>query len=56
MFFSAKMICQGILTRDEALIRLEKENTVHFDYIETLLQQVGFNDVSFLYDASFFKK
>jgi hypothetical protein len=54
--FFAKKICQGILTREDALLRLKKENMIHFDYIETLLKQVGFKDVSFLYDESFFSK
>lgn len=52
----AKMVRHGQITREEALIRLEKENQIPFDHIETLLQQVGFKDTSFLYDPSFCRK
>jgi hypothetical protein len=52
----SKMVREGILTRDEALLRLERENPVQFEYIETLLKQAGFNDVSFLYNSSFSRK
>jgi hypothetical protein len=54
--FYAKMVRQGLMTRDDALIRLEKENPVQFEYIETLLKQAGFNDISFLYNQHFFRK
>ena len=52
----AKMVRQGLMTRDEALERLDKENPVQFEYIETLLKQAGYTDVSFLYNSSFPKK
>jgi hypothetical protein len=52
----AKMVRQGLMTRDDALIRLEKENPVQFEYIEKLLKQAGINDTTFLYDPSFCKK
>jgi hypothetical protein len=52
----AKMVRQGLMTRDEALERLDKENPVQFEYIETLLKQAGYTDVSFLYNSSFSKK
>jgi hypothetical protein len=52
----AKLVRQGLMTRDEALIRLEKENPVQFEYIELLLKRAGFNDSSFLFDASFSRK
>ena len=54
--FYAKMVRQGVMNRDEALRRLEKENLIQYEEIEMLLKQVGFNDVSFLYDSSFSKK
>jgi len=52
----AKMVRQGLITRDEALKRLEIENPVQFEYIEALLKQAGFTDISFLYKSSFSRK
>jgi hypothetical protein len=46
--FYAKMVREGLMTRDNALIRLQKENKLHLDEIEQLLNEVGIEDVPFL--------
>jgi hypothetical protein len=54
--FYAKMVRQGLIKRDDALIRLEKENSIQFEEIEMLLKHAGINDVSFIYNSSFSRK
>ena len=46
--FYAKMVREGLMTRDDALIRLQKENKLHLDEIQLLLNEVGIEDVPFL--------
>jgi len=45
--FYAKMVREGLMTRDEALHRLQSENKLYMDEIELLLDQAGFEDSSF---------
>ena len=52
----SKMVRQGLMTRDEALIRLERENPVQFDYIENLLKKAGCENISCLSNVPFSKK
>jgi hypothetical protein len=54
--FYAKMVRQGLIKRDEALIRLKKENQIPFEEIEIVLKEAGFEDVSFLNYSSFSRK
>jgi hypothetical protein len=44
----AKMVRGGIITRDEALERLERENKIYYDEIQSLLNSVGITDTSFI--------
>jgi hypothetical protein len=37
----AKMVRENLITREEALLRLEKENEIYFDEIQQLLDKVG---------------
>lgn len=46
--FYAKMVREGLMTRKDALQRLESENELHPDEIRLLLNQVGIEDISFL--------
>jgi len=46
--FYAKMLREGFMTRDDALLRLQKENELHLDEIQTLLSEVGIENTSFL--------
>jgi hypothetical protein len=52
----AKLVRQGLMTREEALERLEKENQIPFEEIEIILKEVGIEDPSFLYDSDFSRK
>lgn len=42
----SKMVRQGILTRDEALARLKRENQIYYDEIFDILEQIGIRDYS----------
>jgi len=44
------------MKRDEALMRLEKENSIQFEEIEKLLKHAGVKDISFLHNSSFSRK
>ncbi|KQC13008.1 MAG: ATPase [Desulfuromonas sp. SDB] len=44
----AKMVREGVITRTEALERLEMENKIHYDEIKDLLNSVGIMDTSFI--------
>jgi hypothetical protein len=46
--FYAKVVRQGLMTRKDALRRLQRENRLHLDEIQGLLRQVGIEDISFL--------
>jgi len=46
--FYAKMVREGLMKREDALRRLQSENKLYMDEIELLLEQAGFEDVSFL--------
>jgi len=46
--FYAKMVREGLLTREEALHRLQDESRLYFDEIQLLLDQAGFQNTSFL--------
>jgi hypothetical protein len=47
--FYAKMVREGLMTRDDALKRLQNENKLYMDEIQLLLNQAGFED-TFLLD------
>lgn len=44
--FYAKMVREDLMTREEALLRLQKENRIHLDHIQQLLSQVGIDYAS----------
>jgi len=44
----SNMVREGIMTRSEALDRLEKENTIYYDEIRDLLHSVDIMDTSFI--------
>lgn len=46
--FYAKMVREGLMTREDALQRLQSENKLYLDEIRLLLDQAGFRDTSFL--------
>ena len=46
--FYSIMVREGLMTRDDALLRLQKENKLHLDEMQQLLNEVGIEDVSFL--------
>jgi len=46
--FFAKMVREGLITREEALQRLQAENQLYPDEIRILLSQAGFSDLSVL--------
>lgn len=46
--FYAKIVREGLMTREDALQRLQRENRLHLDEIQGLLRQVGIEDTSFL--------
>ena len=46
--FYSTMVREGLMTRDDALQRLQKENKLHLDEIQLLLNEVGIEDISFL--------
>ncbi len=46
--FYSKMIREGVMTRDEALQRLHKENKVNMGELVQMLDELGVQDVSFL--------
>lgn len=48
--FYAKMVREGLITREEALQRLQNETQLYMDEIQLLLNQAGIEDVSFLGD------
>ncbi|MGB2804345.1 MAG: ATPase, partial [Candidatus Zixiibacteriota bacterium] len=39
--FYAKMVRENLMTREEALLRLQKENRLHLAHIQPLLREVG---------------
>ena len=46
--FYSKMVREGLMTRDEALLRLKRENKLYMDEIQLLLYKAGIEDTSFL--------
>jgi len=46
--FYAKMVREGLMSREDALQRLQDENRLYLDEIQLLLGQAGFRDTSFL--------
>jgi len=46
--FYAKLVREGLITREDALLRLQRENRLHLDEIQLLLNKVGIEDLSFL--------
>jgi hypothetical protein len=44
----AKMVRQGVMTRQEAMERLERENKIYYDEIFDLLEFAGIKDTSFI--------
>jgi hypothetical protein len=46
--FYAKMVREGLMTREDALQRLQDENRLYFDEIQLLLDQAGIQDASLL--------
>lgn len=46
--FYSKMVREGLMTREEALIRIKNENKLHMDEIRKLLDSTGISDVSHL--------
>jgi len=46
--FYAKMVREGLMTREHALQRLQSETKLYFDEIQLLLDQAGVQDTSFL--------
>ena len=46
--FYAKMVREGLMTREDALQRLQNENRLYFDEIQLLLDQAGIQDTSIL--------
>ncbi|UCF71763.1 MAG: ATPase [candidate division WOR-3 bacterium] len=46
--FYAKMVREGLLTRNQALARLEKENQLHMDKIAKILEQMSLSPKYFL--------
>lgn len=46
--FYAKMVREGLMTREDALQRLQNESRLYFDEIQLLLDQAGIQDTSFL--------
>jgi hypothetical protein len=46
--FFAKMVREGLISRQDALQRLQEENELYMDEVHMLLEQAGFDDVSFL--------
>jgi hypothetical protein len=53
--FYSKMVREDLITREDALQRLQDENELHLDEIHLLLDQAGIDDVSFLdqFDGGF---
>jgi len=39
---------EGLITREEALIRLKDENKLHMNEIQKLLDSTGITDISYL--------
>lgn len=50
--FYAKIVREGLMTRDEVLRRLPQENEIHWDDIRDVLAQVGIHDFSFMEEVS----
>jgi len=46
--FYAKLVREGLITRRDALSRLQKENKVFFDEMQSVLRKVGIEDITFL--------
>lgn len=46
--FYSKMIREGLITREKAIERLDKENNLHMDQIEILLQRAGITEESLI--------
>ena len=46
--FYAKMVREGLITREEALLRLEEENKLEADEIRLLLNELGIKDIRLL--------
>ncbi len=44
----AKMVREGLITREDALLRLKEENKLYLDEIKLLLNQIGIEDISLL--------
>jgi hypothetical protein len=46
--FYAKMVREGLISRQDALQRLQRENKLYLDQVQLMLDQAGFEDISFL--------
>jgi len=46
--FYAKMVREGLMTRERALTRLKKENKIHLNEIKSVLNRVGIKDIPLL--------
>ncbi len=46
--FYAKMVREGLISREDALRRLQEETKLYLDEVRLLLNQAGFEDISFL--------
>jgi hypothetical protein len=47
--FYAKMVREGLITREEALRRIQNENRLYLDEAQLCLNQAGMEDTSFLF-------
>jgi hypothetical protein len=47
--FYAKMVREGLLTREDALRRIQNENKLCLDQVQLVLNQAGMEDTSFLF-------
>jgi len=50
--FYAKMVRDGLITRSDALLRLENENKIHLDQIQLVFNQVGIKNISVLNEVN----
>jgi hypothetical protein len=45
--YYAKMVREGLMTREDALLRLQKENIIHLDEMNLVLNKVGIQQIDF---------
>jgi len=46
--FYSKMVREGMITREEAFIRIKNENKLHISEIQKLLDSTGINTATYL--------